>query len=403
MRLVDAALYNKGMVSLKEKQQETDRPLFERVTDRAVWDGFVSRHVSGSFLQSFGWGELKAQFGWRTVRLGAFVEGRLVAGAQVLFRDLPLGTLAYIPRGPLADDPELLLSAHTALAELAREEGAFCLEIEPALPLPKLAGRPTKGFQPRSTILLDLAQGVDELWSEVSAGTRYNVRLAKKRGLTVVEGGLDDISVFYSHMVETSDRAGFAIHSRDYYERLFAEFGRSNQARLFVARSSSGEALASALILRFGSRAYHLYSGSVTWGRKDKPNDLLLWEIVSRLSAEGVGGYDLWGIPDEVGQAFELGVEAPRDGAGELWGVYSFKRGFGGRVARSAEAFDWALSPSRFWLWRAFGQKIRRLRGKARPLEVRPRQDVGQLTKTVNIGVSFEPRVERQNLQVDIL
>src|SRR3990172_3800718 len=75
----------------------------ESVKDRERWDNFVAGSPHGHFLQSFGWGELKGAFGWAAERLALVKQGQIVAGAQVLFRKTPLGRLAYIPRGPVAN------------------------------------------------------------------------------------------------------------------------------------------------------------------------------------------------------------------------------------------------------------------------------------------------------------
>ena len=131
---------------------------------RPAWDELVAATPGGHLLQSWAWGELKARFGWRAQRLA--VDG---ACAQVLFRSLPggLGTIAYVPKGPLVDfsDERSFRALLDAIRPLARQQRAICLKIEPDLEddpalaerLRALGFRPSpQTIQPRRTLLVDL-------------------------------------------------------------------------------------------------------------------------------------------------------------------------------------------------------------------------------------------------------
>lgn len=75
---------------------------------------------------------------------------------------------------------------------------------------------------------------------------------------------------------------------------------------------------------------------------------LLQWEAIRRVKARGCDEYDLWGIPDENDDVLESNFESRHDG---LWGVYRFKRGFGGQVQRAAQAVDRVYNPLLYWLY----------------------------------------------------
>lgn len=354
----------------------------EIITDRATWDGWVAEADRGSFLQSFEWGELKSRFGWEPVRLAVLSRDRLVAGAQVLFRQLPFGTLAYVPRGPIinGDEPTAWRHLLAGLHQVAQDRRAFCLKIEPAevsspglaAGLIELGGRLAPSIQPRSTLVVDLSAGPAATWNQLAAGTRYNVRLAARRGVTVEERGRAGLADFYRLLEQTSQRASFAVHDAAYYSAAWETLGEHHLARLYTA-CHEGEILAAALVLRIGDRAYHAYAASSTLGRRLKPNDFLLWESIRRAqteggsssSSQGCASYDLWGIPDQVGRAVENGEEPSDTGEGDLWGVYQFKRGFGGRVVRHVGAYDWVYSASRYWLWRTLQPGARELKARA--------------------------------------
>jgi lipid II:glycine glycyltransferase (peptidoglycan interpeptide bridge formation enzyme) len=102
-----------------------------------VWDTFVAVQPDAHVLQTSAWGALKARFGWTGERVGLTGEDGLVAGAQVLYRRLPvgLGHLAYVPKGPLVDwtDEEQIRALLMGLDRAAGARGAIALTVEPDL------------------------------------------------------------------------------------------------------------------------------------------------------------------------------------------------------------------------------------------------------------------------------
>jgi peptidoglycan pentaglycine glycine transferase (the first glycine) len=272
---------------------------------------------------------------------------------------LPLGTLAYVPRGPVVDpdNREALALLLSALHRVVRREKAIFLKLEPPWEddpsldefLKAHGFRPSsQTIQPRTTLLLGLTVDLDDLLAQMKPKTRYNIRLAGRKGVVVREGSEEDLPVFYRLLQETSQRDGFAIHAREYYEEAWRRFVSQGKARLFVA-SYRGETLAGLMAFALGRTAWYLYGASSGRHRNLMPNHLLQWEAIQWAKARGCTTYDLWGIPDEVGQALARGEE-PEGGTGGLWGVYRFKRGFGGRVARYPGAYDAVYRPVLYWL-----------------------------------------------------
>jgi lipid II:glycine glycyltransferase (peptidoglycan interpeptide bridge formation enzyme) len=100
----------------------------------------------------------------------------------------------------------------------------------------------------------------------------------------------------------------------------------------------------------FGNRAATLHSASSGAQRKLKPNELLAWESLKWAKAQGCTTYDMWGIPDEIGARLVQGQPLPEEQEGELWGVYHFKRGFGGKVVYYVGAFDFVYLLVLNWL-----------------------------------------------------
>lgn len=329
--------------------------------DDACWNAFVTAHPAGHLLQLSQWGALRVRFGWQAVRLALEQGGQLRAGAQVLFRRLPLGrSLAYVPKGPLMDldDDAATTQLWAALHGLARSRRAVLLKIEPELPDdPVLVARlwdwgfrpSPQTIQPRRTIWVDLSADEEAILSRIKSKTRYNIRLAARKGVQVREGTLDDFDTFYALMQETGARDGFPVRSRGYYLTAYQFFAPAGLARLFLAFYGD-EPLGALMAFACGDKAWYLYGASSNRHRNRMPNYRLQWEAMRWAKARGCIAYDLWGIPDEDEATLEAQFTERHDG---LWGLYRFKRGFGGRAHRYIGACDYVYSPLWYKLYAA--------------------------------------------------
>jgi len=350
-----------GIASLTDLGERRKKMGAERVTDMrgmsnlevrpvedAAWDSFVVESPQGHLLQSSRWGALRARFGWGVERV-ALTDGQaIVAGAQVLYRILPFGaTLAYVPKGPLVDwaDERVVRTLLAALRQAVQRHRAFCLKLEPnllddptlAARLVRLGLRPSpQTVQPRSTILIDLHCEEDEIMARFKKKTRRNVRAAARRGVIVWDGSASDLSSLQSLLEETARRKNFAIHSGEFYRAAYDLFVPSGHARLLLA-TYQDTVLAGIMVFALGREAWSLCSASGSTHRNLKPNYLLQWEAIRWAKERGCPTYDMWGIPDEDEEVLERGFLKR---SGGLWGVYGFKRGFGGRLVRYLGAYD---------------------------------------------------------------
>ncbi len=305
------------------------------------WDAFTAAHPCGTLLQSSRWAQLKAGFGWRSERVLLGEADAPRAGGQMLLRS-KWGVLrvAYVPRGPVVDweDEALVEAMLRSLRRAARRRWALRLWIEPRIEdgpairalLRRLGWHERKHpIQPPRTILVDLRGTEEALLARMKQKTRYNIRLAARKGVRVREGGMDDLPTFMALMEETGRRDGFAIRPAAYYRR-FVELFVPRDAALLLAEVE-GEPVAAIIVAAWGRMAYYLYGASSARHRNRMPTYLLQWEAMRWARARGCTTYDLWGIPDEDEATLEAEFRERRDG---LWGVYRFKRGFGGRVVR---------------------------------------------------------------------
>lgn len=320
----------------------------------AEWQNFIRAHPESHILQTAEWGELKSAFGWQAVRL---IEGG--QGVQLLFRRLPLGfTLAYAPRplmaaGPEPFNPTLL----NEIDRICKQKKAVFLKLEadaweavPGSAAPAGRGllRSPHNIQPPRTLLVSLQGSEEDILGRMKQKCRYNIRLAEKKGVTV--RAWDDLEGFHRLMQVTGGRDGFRVHSREYYRKAYELFHPAGLAELLLAEYE-GNPLAALMVFAHGPRSWYLYGASNDEERNRMPTYLLQWRAMQWARERGCSEYDLWGVPDEDEEQLEAQFETRHDG---LWGVYRFKRGFGGQLRRSAQALDRVYNPLayRLYQWR---------------------------------------------------
>jgi lipid II:glycine glycyltransferase (peptidoglycan interpeptide bridge formation enzyme) len=211
-----------------------------------------------------------------------------------------------------------------------------------------------------NTVLVDLTPPLNELLAGLKQKTRYNIRLAERKGVSVRSGSLSDLPQLYRMYAETSARDGFVIREQGYYQAVWSTFMQAGMAEPLVAEVE-GEMAAGLILFSFAGRAWFLYGMSRDVHREKMPNYLLQWEAIRRTKESGCRTYDLWGAPD----AF--------DESDPLWGVYRFKEGFNGQVVRHIGAWDLPVKPV---IYRLYTQTLPRIldvmrrRGKKRTREM---------------------------------
>ncbi|MBN2385473.1 MAG: peptidoglycan bridge formation glycyltransferase FemA/FemB family protein [Anaerolineales bacterium] len=353
----------------------------------AEWNALIGQLPHPHLLQTWEWAQVKAKYGWQPM---PFVwespdGGRKppAAAAMVLKRVLPAGGFArkmcilYSSKGPLLDWTEAALRGRVLadLQALARRTGAIFVKTDPEVLLgtgipgnaesieaetgPVVRSELARGgwqfsqdqIQFRNSVLIDLSPSEDEMLDRMKQKTRYNVRLAEKKGVTVRIGTKADLPLLYKMYAETSVRDGFVIREEGYYQTVWQTFmrppeaGGQPSAEPLIAEVE-GQPVAAVFLFYFAGRAYYLYGMSRQAHRERMPNHLLQWQAMRRAKASGCAVYDLWGAPD----AF--------DESDSMWGVFRFKVGLGGEVVRTLGAWDYTPSPA---LYRVYTQIIPRL------------------------------------------
>lgn len=319
-------------------------------TEAKRWDCDVAA-CGGSLLQSWLWGEFKRGTGWAVERVRVERDGK-VGLAQVLLRVKGPVSFGYLPRGPLlsAREPDLATALFAEIDRVCRRNRAIGLIVEPESPLPLRGRYKAHGFvrgpapiQPIRTVKTPLLPD-EPLLMQMHQKTRYNIRLAQRRGVTVRPADLDEVGVFYEMLRDTSGRNDFGIHDERYYAD-FLRIAGDDAALLFS--EIDGAPVAGLVVARFADEAIYMYGASSTQRRAHGAAFLLQFEAMRWARERGCRRYDLWGIPaadPETTQGEERDRLAPT--RGEDWrGLYEFKVRFGGAIMRYPPPLERRYAP----------------------------------------------------------
>ena len=306
-----------------------------RMASDEQWDAFVAAHPGGAHVQSALWSRLKASEGWKAIRIEVWDDEDLIGGAQLLIRHLPvLGSFAYVPKGPLAPDQETAAEIIGRITQVADEARVRHLTIQPPSggdAMGELLHR--SGFSrapvpvaPTSTLVLDLAQSEEELLAGMHRTTRYNIRLASRRGMTWRVGGREDIVDFHAMLLATAERQGFTPHSQGYLETMWDVFAPGgNIVVLIVERDSIP--VAGVMGIGFGDTFTDKLAGWSGLAKQDRPTHAAHWSAIEWARKAGYRFFDFEGVDPDAAQALAAGQSLPEE---LVHSVSSFKAGFGG-------------------------------------------------------------------------
>jgi lipid II:glycine glycyltransferase (peptidoglycan interpeptide bridge formation enzyme) len=267
-------------------------------------------------------------------------------GVQLLLRRPRLfpWAFAYAPRGPVLEawNPATLgaftMGLRNALASAPARVSHVRIEPEIELNGPcdidgdlrhalRHSGwRPGAPIQPPRTRQIDLRADEEALWGDLRKKWRQYVNKARKSEIRVVDATVERLPEFYAVYQETARRAGFIIRTYDSYLTVWQAFAKLGMARLLIAETPEGDAVATLFLLRVGNRVIEPYGGMTAQGAETRANYLLKWEAIRTSRDRGAASYDMWGISHE--------------------GIEQFKSGFGGREIHYVGAWDLVLDPA---------------------------------------------------------
>jgi peptidoglycan pentaglycine glycine transferase (the first glycine) len=312
------------------------------------WDSFTKDNSADfGLLQSWQWGELSKSRGFDIYRI-AVVEGeQILSIVQLEKRSLKLGkSYFYIPRGPVITDSKAMADQQAdvldvlfyKIKELATTEKVIFTRMDPAWSdnkelqsiLKKSGFKFTGQVQPKQTIILNLKKSEEELLAEMKSKTRYNIRVARKREVTIDEGNqyFDD---FWGLMQKTSKRQEITQHSKTYYQKLLDILGKEQIVKLKVAKIGN-KIVAANFVVYFGDWCVYLYGASDYEYRGKMAPYLLQWETIKEAMELGYKHYDFWGVDEKQ------------------WpGISRFKTGFSPKKEITTYIGSWDKVYSKMW------------------------------------------------------
>ena len=332
----------------------------------AEYEAFVQGHPKGHFTQSAAWAKQKSAWTWRAIACRG-KDGKIKGTLSVLIRPMPgfhripgaKCAMMYASRGPVCDidDYETMDELFSKVKELAKEFHAYVFKIDPDIPSSETAfreymlrqgftlksgGATFEAIQPQYVFRLYLnGRSEEELLSAFHQKTRYNIRLAQRKGVRVEICSKEMVPEFGRLMLTTGVRDGFVTRPPEYFSDMLDNLGE--HARLYMAfidepqedGSTRRKAIAGTLAIWYGDKVWYLYGASSNEDRNYMPNYLLQWEMIRWAVERGCRVYDFRGVPGDVGEDHPL------------YGLVKFKRGFSGEYTEFVGEFDLILSS--FW------------------------------------------------------
>ena len=334
---------------------------------------FLESHERCNFQQSPEWAKVKDN--WKNeIILAEDEDGNIVGSLSVLIRKMPIfGNIMYSSRGPVCDihDISVLKQLTDGAKELAKKYKAIVLKIEPDIESDDQVFRDivtnlgykikddAKDFkdeiQPRYVFRLDIKDKTeDEIFAGFHQKTRYNIRLAMKKGVVVKEGTREDLKDFHKIMVETGARDGFIIRPLEYFEKMYDCLAPEHMKLLMAYYED--KPISGVIPIFYGNKTWYLYGASSNEHRNLMPNYLLQWEMIKMALKRKDDIYDFRGVSGVV------------DENHPQYGLYRFKKGFGAKFTEFIGEIYIPFKPLTYKLYKFSEKAFRTLRQMKRKI-----------------------------------
>ena len=336
--------------------------------DRQAYKEFLEKHERCNFQQSPEWAKVKEN--WiNEIVLAEDESGKIIGAVSILIRKIPIfGNIMYSSRGPTCDihDISVMKQLTDGIKELAKKYKAIVYKAEPDIlssdeeyrkivtSLGYKIKDDAKNFreeiQPRYVFRLDIKNKTeDEIFAGFHSKTRYNVRLAIKKGVEVKEGTREDLKDFHKIMVETGARDGFIIRPLSYFEKMYDNMVPGGHMKLLMAYYD-GKPISGVIPIFYGNKTWYLYGASSNEHRNLMPNYLLQWEMIKMAIARHDDVYDFRGVSGVV------------DENNPQFGLYRFKKGFGAKFTEFIGEIYIPFKPVKYSLYKFSEKAFRTLR-----------------------------------------
>lgn len=325
-------------------------------------------------LQSYEWGEFRKKTGLTVIRKAFFEKNKLVKSFQVTIHKIPKTpwNIGYLPKGFLPTE-ELLVELH----KIGKENNCIFIQLEPNVTVEEgkqqmdalirncqfVIVNSHRPLFTKYTFQLDLTKPEDELLKNMHTKTRYNIKVAQKHGVKIIEDNSDEAFKEYWKLTEeTTKRQQFFAHTKKYHELMWQTIKTTMnhepittnqlQAHLLLAKYLPPEQkqeinLAAWVLFTFHDTLYYPYGASSSEYRNVMASNLMMWEAIKFGKKMRLKTFDMWG---------SLG-ENP-DIADPWYGFHRLKQGYGPKLVEFVDSYDLIINPTLYQLYKT-ADKIR--------------------------------------------
>lgn len=326
-------------------------------------------------LQSFEWGEFRKKTGIKVLKIN---------GIQMTVHKIPHTpwTIGYVPKGPFPNQDII-----ESLKKIGKEERCIFIQLEPNIEVENGKMKDEKYFSSlishlsllkpaahplftKYTFVLDLTKSEEELLKAMHPKTRYNIKVALKHGVKIVQENSDEAFEAYLKLTEeTTKRQGFYAHTEKYHrlmwETLGVERGKMRNeklnknkltAHLFLARYNPNSHLSSInshlvlaawILFVYKDTLYYPYGASSSLHRETMASNLMMWEAIRFGKKLGLKKFDMWGA-----------LNNNPDKNDPWYGFHRFKEGYGPKHVEFIGSFDLVINPILYEIYKIM-DKIR--------------------------------------------
>lgn len=260
--------------------------------------------------------------------------------------------IGYVPKGTVPTNTLI-----TELRTIGKKERCIFIQLEPNVTKDQMANNRAQmahlGLHPSAhplftkyTFILDLSPSEEDLLKNMHQKTRYNIRVAEKKGVIVQEDTSDTaFETFLRLNRETNTRQKFYSHPDSYFRtlrKLLTNKEPHDFSMHLMTASYEGQILVAWILFVCGDTLYYPYGASSSEHREVMASNLMMWETIKFGKKLGLTHFDMWG---------SLG---PTPDTNDSWyGFHRFKQGYGGVLTEFIGSYDLVLNPFLYQIYKA--------------------------------------------------
>ncbi len=305
-------------------------------------------------IQSWEWGDFLTGEGHKVYRLGIFENNKIIGGYSLNFHTIPKTNfkIGVFQKGPRVDQEMI-----NNVTRISHQENALFVKFEPEviqktydefsnetnhnipMDFPNMVISPKVAFYP-FTYLVNLTKSEDQLLENMHTKTRYNIKVANRHNVQIVEMTNDaGFEIYLKLLFDTTKRQGFYLHSTNYHRHLWEILKKTSIPHIMLAQYN-GQTLSAFMIFTYKNRLFYPYGASLDVHRETMASTLLMWETIKMGKKLGCTQFDMWG---------SLGPKAHESENG--YGFHRFKQGFGGQLVQFVGSYDLVIDQPKYQIY----------------------------------------------------